>query len=276
MDDNNTLQATLVPHPRHSRLELRICEKAIDVVIISCIEDNSLQWHRIELDAAATSPIKSLEDAVYRNPLLLADFNAIDVLIATKRRLVVPAAHADNDNIRSMFEQLYPDAKLEVVINPIGDNGDVIAIADDADRINFIRRTFNNPKIADRITPLCRYFGIKNRLGNAGKFHVHLADNTIDIIAYGADGLLMANTFESTAVTDDLYYTLAAAKSLNFDNNNDQMLLSGDADRREALIPLLRKHISYVMPMIFPSAMFKAGKDSLSAPFELITLPLCE
>jgi hypothetical protein len=124
--------------------------------------------------------------------------------------------------------------------------------------------------------PLCRYFGIKNRLGNAGKFHIHLSDESIDIIAYGADGLLMANTFASTDVNDDLYYVLAAARSLDFDNNNDQMLLSGNAARREALIPLLRRYISYVMPVIFPSAMFKAGKDSLSAPFELITLPLCE
>jgi hypothetical protein len=274
--DNDTLQATLVQHPQHSRLALRVCDTAIDVVVISSIEDNSLQWHRINLDAAAASPLKALEDAVYANPLLLADFGAIDVLVSTKRRLIVPAEAADADNLHSMFAQLYPGSNLDIITSTIDSNGTVIAIADDAERVNFIRRTFNNPHIADRIAPLCRYFGIKNRLGNAGKFHVHLADNTIDIIAYGSEGLLMANTFESTSVTDDLYYVMLAAQALSFDNNNDQMLLSGDADRREALIPLLRKYVSYVMPLIFPSAMFKAGKDSLSAPFELITLPLCE
>jgi hypothetical protein len=274
--NNSPLQASLVPHPQLSRLALRVCNNAIDVVVISGVEDNSLIWHRIDLDAAAETPLKALEDAVYQNPLLLADFSAIDVLIDTPRRLVVPAHAAAADSIEKMFAELYPDEQYEIITTPIDSNGTTIAIADDVERINFIRRTFNNPHIADRIVPLCRYFGIKNRLGNAGKFHIHLSDESIDIIAYGADGLLMANTFASTDANDDLYYVLAAARSLDFDNNNDQMLLSGNAARREALIPLLRRYISYVMPVIFPSAMFKAGKDSLSAPFELITLPLCE
>lgn len=274
--DNDSLQASIVQHPQHSRMELLISDNAIDVVVISCIEDNSLIWHRIPLDAAAASPFKALEDAVYQNPLLLADFSSIDVLISTKRRLVIPAAQANTDNINSMFTQLYPDFNFEVITSVIDNAGTTIAIADYAERIGFIRRTFNNPHIAERIVPLCRYFGIKNRLGNAGKFHVHLSDYAIDLIAFNSDGLIMANTFPSTNVNDDLYYILAAAKHLCFDNSNDQMLLSGNAARREQLIPLLRRHISYVMPLIFPSAMFKAGKDSLSAPFELITLPLCE
>lgn len=274
--NNSPLQTSLVPHPQHSRLALRLCNNAIDVVVISGIEDNSLIWHQITLDAAASSPLKALEDAVYQNPLLLADFGAIDVLIDSPRRLVIPAREANPDNIDNMFAELYPDVKYEVIASKIDSNGTTIAIADDAERVNFIRRTFNNPHIADRIVPLCRYFGIKNRLGNAGKFHIHLSDNSIDVIAYGSEGLLMANTFASADVNDDLYYVMAAARALDFDNNNDQMLLSGNATRREALIPLLRRYVSYVMPVIFPSSMFKAGKDSLSAPFELITLPLCE
>jgi hypothetical protein len=244
--------------------------------VISCVEDNSLIWHRIKLDPAAESPVKALEDAIYQNPMLLVDFSAIDILIDSKRRMVFPADQADPDNINRVFAELYPELKFEIVTSTVYTDGTVVAIADDEERIKFLRRTFNNPRIADRIAPLCQYFGIKNRLGNAGKFHVHLSQNSIDIIAFGTEGLLMANTFESDNVNDDLYYILAAARALSFDNSNDQMLLSGDTARREELIPLLRQYVGYVMPVIFPSAMFKAGKDSLSAPFELITIPLCE
>ncbi len=274
--DDTSLQPSLVPHPRHSRLALRLCNDYIDVVVISCVEDNSLIWHRIKLDPAAESPVKALEDAIYQNPMLLVDFSAIDILIDSKRRMVFPADQADPDNINRVFAELYPELKFEIVTSTVYTDGTVVAIADDEERIKFLRRTFNNPRIADRIAPLCQYFGIKNRLGNAGKFHVHLSQNSIDIIAFGTEGLLMANTFESDNVNDDLYYILAAARALSFDNSNDQMLLSGDTARREELIPLLRQYVGYVMPVIFPSAMFKAGKDSLSAPFELITIPLCE
>jgi hypothetical protein len=45
---------------------------------------------------------------------------------------------------------------------------------------------------------------------------------------------------------------------------------------REAIMPELRRYINYVMPVIFPSAMFRAGREAMNAPFELIVLPLCE
>ena len=68
----------------------------------------------------------------------------------------------------------------------------------------------------------------------------------------------------------------AAARELEFDNSTDRLIVSGDADIRDRLLPLLRKYVSYVMPMIFPSDIFKLGRDALNAPFELIAIPLLD
>jgi hypothetical protein len=53
-------------------------------------------------------------------------------------------------------------------------------------------------------------------------------------------------------------------------------LVCGDVALREQIMPELRRFVNYVMPVIFPSTMFRAGKEALNAPFELILLPLCE
>ena len=63
---------------------------------------------------------------------------------------------------------------------------------------------------------------------------------------------------------------------LNLDDSNDEMLIAGNNSAREAITTTLREYLAYVMPVIFPSEMFKAGKDALNAPFDLIVLPICE
>jgi hypothetical protein len=123
---------------------------------------------------------------------------------------------------------------------------------------------------------MIRYFGYKNRLGNTSKFHVNLSANKVDIIGYKSNDLTVVNSIESHSAIDVLYYVQAIANQVKFDTENDQMYLSGDPTLREEVMPLLRRYISYVMPVIFPSDMFKAGKESMLAPFELIALALCE
>lgn len=273
--ERDSLSPEMVSQPRHSRLSILVSKSGADVVISSSIEDNSLLWKHLPFDNVASSTVRAFEELIYDNPLLLSEFGAVNVLIGTDRFLVVPNSITESDNLETMFSELYPDQRSELICNAI-DEQTSIAMAVDPSLTGFIRRTFNNVGICHRLVPMVKYFGLKNKLGNSGKFHAHLADKTIDIIAFGNDGLLMANTFYAPETSDALYYILTSAKYLNFDNSSDQMLLSGSAPRRELLLPLLRKYVNYAMPAIFPSAMFKAGKDSLSAPFELMTLPFCD
>jgi hypothetical protein len=56
----------------------------------------------------------------------------------------------------------------------------------------------------------------------------------------------------------------------------DEIILAGDPASRAALSPLLRRYVRYVMPAIFPSTMFRAGRAALRTPFELVVAPLVE
>lgn len=274
------LDPSLVPRPELCRLAMRVAPSGLDVVIVSIINDNSLIWRHLPFAGNSVDggiDIKAFEDTVYDNRLLLSEFTAIDVIIDTRRFMAIPAEKATEDYCEEVFAELYPDsADDEVIISEATEDAAIAAFVPTA-LTAFIRRTFGvRARIYHRMAPLCRFFSIKNKLGNNGKLHVHIDNNRADIIAIDREGLLMANTFAITNEMDALYYTLAAARSLDFDNSTDRVIISGDTEIRDHLLPLMRKYVSYAMPMIFPSDIFKLGRDALSAPFELIALPLLD
>ena len=86
---------------------------------------------------------------------------------------------------------------------------------------------------------------------------------------------MMANTFDAPEASDAAYFIVAVRKMLNLPDDAETML-AGSAKLREQVSPILRQFPAQVMPVIFPSEMFRAGKESLSSPFDLIILPLCE
>jgi len=276
------LNKDLIPDTAHHRLSLLIDERGFDAVIFSPLEDNSLIHERVDFALSPKHPLAALEDAVYDNPLLLADFESTVILIDTPRFLVIPRAEAGRAD--DMLRALYPspadepslmlDDDFETVVSDLPEADAVIAMAAGRKLVSFFKRSFNLPVIAHRLTPLVRYFSHRTRFGNSGKLHLHLRRDGADIIAFNGASLLMANSFACSAADDAAFFALSAADMLGFDTDTDRMLISGALSQRELLMSRLRKYIPMVMPVIFPSEMFRVGKAALSAPLELITIPL--
>ena len=170
----------------------------------------------------------------------------------------------------------FPSFEGEIVPCEISEQGAIILMGVETEIIAFLRRTFNNPRLHHHLSPLCKYFFHKNNHGNSTKMYACLHSGKIDVIAVTSRGLKFANTFDYHNAIDAVYYIMASRQMLGMDNANDEMFLSGSPSAREAIAETLRKYINYVMPVIFPSAIFKAGKEAMKAPFDLVVLPLCE
>lgn len=270
------LDKDLIKEPRLWRLALRIDKKMLHVVLFCKVEDNSLIYRQIPLDQAAPSMQKAIEEAIYDNPLLLSDFAHIDCIVESATFTIVPSEISDTELRRRIFNEIFPSFDGSIVENELSELKSTILMGLNEQLVNFLRRTFNNPCILHHLTPLCTYFNRKNRMGNSGKMYAYLRTDRLDILSFGKDSLRLANTFAFRDSMDAVYYILACREMLHLDPSSDEMLIAGDTSLREAIAPTLREYLAYVMPVIFPSAMFKAGKDALNAPFDLIVLPLCE
>lgn len=272
------LTSDLVPDTRHHRLALMIEPAAVEVVLHSTVEDNSLIHARIALDATITDHLRAVEEAIYANPLLLNGcFGRVDCLCHGNSYAMVPAqAAADDDRLQAMAEALFGHDAVaggEVICDDV-DGVQSLAFCSSESLVSFLRRTFSNPTIHHRVTPLLRYFRGQRHHSAAGKMYVHFSPGRVDVIVYGNDTVKFVNTFNVREPLDAVYYILAARKLCQLSADTDELILAGDAESRKAVMPLLRRYVAKVLPAIFPSALYRAGREALTSPFELTVLPL--
>lgn len=261
--------------PRLWRLYLRLGEKRLDAMLYNVATDNTLIHRVFPLDNP-DGRLKALEDVIYDNPILLGDFQSVDIIVESMTFTIIPAEITDPGLQRAIFDSQLPgNLDCEMILSHIGEQNAVIAAGIDSETARFLRRTFNNPPLHHHLAPLCHYFYDKSRIGNAGKMYAHLREGYLDLLLFGRDTLRLANTYATRDTMDAVYYIIAARQQLGLNPDSDELLLAGDHNLREAVTPVLREYLAYVMPAIFPSTMYRAGKEALKAPFDLIVMPLC-
>ncbi|WP_297070653.1 DUF3822 family protein [uncultured Duncaniella sp.] len=265
-----------IESPEIRNLLLRLSHDALDVVIYSIVEDNSLIYRRFALDTASTSWIGAIQNVIYDHPALLSDFRRVYCVVETRDYTVVPAQCESEEQRRLLFDTAYPDSKLEMTADDTGTVNALVLTGIEPELRGFINRTFQRVTVVSHIAALCRYAAINGTHGNKVKMIANIRQDSIDVVITDGRRLLMANTFSYHNPEDAVYYLLAIRQRLGLDERNDELLLAGDQELRDRLTPMLRNFVARVVPIIFPPQMFKAGKDAMLAPFELITLPLCE
>lgn len=274
MPGSDTLTKDLVARPPLWRLAMRVGAQALDVAINTPLEDHALIYRHFDLDAGM-EPLAAFEDLIYDNPLLLADFGKVDVLIDTPRFTLVPS-EIHSDEVRAdIVQAIWPDPSLATLAQELP-TGDTLLMAADAGLVSFVRRTFPEGRILHPIGVLATYFAARSGQGNASKLFCRLRPGGVDMVGMAQGRLAVATQAEATTPEDMAYFILATAQTCGMSLDADELCLYGHADLREQVAPLLRPLARYVMPVIFPSEIFKAGKDALQAPFELMILPLCE
>lgn len=253
------LTPDMVSEPGLHRLVLSIGTDSLQALIVSRVNENSVLYRSIPLAADARS-VTALEEAVYANPLLTADFHSVDIVIDNNRFFFMDARKAeDASEVNRRIELLWPAGQqtmeLAPLVNEVETDRTVLVTAVERALTAFVRRTWHRPVIRHRMAVLTRYHGLKNHLGNMGKIHAYVMPDRLDLMIYGREGLYMANSFKINGTDDAAFYTLAAAKHFDFDNETDRLLVEGVPAAREALIESLRRFVVTVLPQIRPSGL---------------------
>lgn len=264
-------------HSQMWRLSLRLDEKGLKFILHSVVEENSLIYRDIRFSDNGESYLKRLENVIYDNPVFLQEFKKVSVIIESSSFVIIPNEYiVDNESTTTFFNFSFPDFQGQIIINEMQRCKSSIVFGVENGVESFLQRTFDNPSIQHHIAPLCEYFHRKSRLGNVSKLYAYISDNYLSICLFNDNGLMLANCFKCRHANDAVYYILNCWQTFKLDVLTDELQISGDKNMRDELMPMLRKYITYVMPTIFPSALFKDGQDALKVPFDLIVLPLCE
>lgn len=273
--NTQTLTKELVPNTSLVQLNLRLSDSFLDVALYNPFEDNSMILRSFPLEGDKATRLKQTEAAIYDNPLLLCEFQKTNILVENDRFIIVPS-EIDPSTHGKLLHIAHPtdDDTYTSVSTDIPTLGVSILTAIDERTSNFLHRTFNNAPIISHLAPLMKYFQSKIPEGNTVKMLANLREGALDIIVMSHSRLILANRFSFDDINDAAYYILACAQHCM--PAPEEILLSGTRETRDNVTPLVRRFHPYVMPLIFPSEIYRAGAAAVNSPFDLVIMPLCE
>lgn len=136
-----------------------------------------------------------------------------------------------------------------VQYNILHKNNTVVLFGMDKSACSFLREQYPGVKFYSQASPFIEFFSSKSRLGNSRKMYAHLRKDAVDVYGYERGRLLLANSFECRSTPDRVYYLLYIWKQLGFEQERDELHLTGDLNDKELLLPELRKFIRQVFIM---------------------------
>ncbi len=177
-------------------------------------------------------------------------FRRINVLIADNRYTLIPLEFFEDEQAETVFYHNHTKRENETVqYNILPKSNVVVLFGIDKSVCAFLHEQYPDPKFFSQSSPLIEYFGEKSRTRNDRKLYAHLRREAIDVYAFEHGRLLLANTFACKETSDRLYYLLYIWKQLGFDQEHDELHLTGNLDDKEALLTELQKFIRHAFVM---------------------------
>lgn len=267
------LSTAAIANPRLWRLgmELDVAAGVLDVAAVSTIGEEAALSRRIEL-AQGVEPLRSLEDAVYDNPMLLADFDRITLLLRTPAFAVMPR-DANADEVALLARTASGKDHQALLRTPIAGTDAGIVCAYDSDIAAFVGRTFADARVMHSLVPFVAYFAAKAPTrGPGAKVFCSMRADGVDLAAF--DGVrFMGATSYTYGADDAAYYAAALAQVLGIASGALHFYVAGAPAERDALASRLREFAPHVLPWNLP-VMGSTQADNM--PFTLQILPLCE
>lgn len=265
---NRRLTQDLIADTSLWRLEVRIAPDSLSALLLGPMSaDNSVIAHSEPLP---DSTLKTLENAIYDNPLLLADFQSVTVIISTSQLVQVPEGLSAPMRER-IAEAMLPDcdAPRRPVVAPMP-GGELIAEVD-SETLNFLHRTFPDARLTLSLSVDARWLDYYNRSrGDSAQLYALCYPDELKILTFNSCGaLVFANRFDAFSAADCAYYILAAAGS-------DPMPISvgGSPDLRNSVIEQLRLAApgAQFMPLTLPDSLLSVRRQAPEICDDLIFL----
>lgn len=192
----------------------------------------------------------NLKQAFLELEWLKKPFRRVNVIAASKRFTLVPLEYFEDELAETFFYHNQPDKENETVLyNILHRSSAVVLFGMDKSACNYLREQYNNLKFYSQVTPFMEYITTLNQTGLRHRLYINLRNKAIDTFAYQGTKLLLANSFDCRNLSDFLYYILYLWKQLSFNQETDELYLTGSIAGKEQLTSELKKFIGKVSDM---------------------------
>ena len=230
-------------------LSIRLSTDGFSFSIYNPIHDDSFSVIEKEIDTSL-SLTANLKAVFHESDFLGHSYKRVNIMLASKRFTIVPLDLFEEEQADLLFYHNHQKRENETVIyNILKKNNVVIVFGIDRSAYSFLTEQYPEARFYSQSTPLIEYFSVKSRLGNSKKMYVSVREEGIDIYCFERGHLLLANSFECSHTEDRISYLLYAWKQLEFNQERDELHLTGTLPDKEILMNELRKFILQVFIM---------------------------
>ncbi|WP_300725810.1 DUF3822 family protein [uncultured Bacteroides sp.] len=205
-------------------------------------------------------------------------FKQTNILIHTSRYTPVPLEFFEDEQSETLFYQNLPKQNNELILcNVLGKSNVVILFSIDKLTHLYLSEKFPDARFFSTVSPQIEYFCTRSKKGNNDKLFANLHNNSMDVFGFIKGRLQLVNSYSVTTREDRCYYLLNIWKQVGFDQETDELHLTGMPEQRNQLMDALKRYIRHIF-IINPQADFNESHTSRieEIPFDIQSLLICE
>ena len=186
--------------------------------------------------------VKSLLE---KDEVLSADFNFVKIILASQKSVFVPNALFDKTKINSILNFNVHVSETEQVLYNELKNGIHNVYAFDKELFNLISSKFKTAKYYNQASVILAN-NIHKKSINKKRIIVDVNSAFFDILYIENNELIFRNTFDYTNETDFVFYVISVLDKFKFDNENDELNITGTVSIKSKETELLKKYLKKI------------------------------
>lgn len=190
----------------------------------------------------------NLKKIIRQTEWLNNSFGKVNVLLENTRQMTIPLDFFEDEQAEDFFYHSFHSVDNEIVsYNVVSNNNIVVIYGMDQSTKAFLQEKFPNAKFYSKTTALLNHYGKKKDESNHKQLIVHIDKSICTLMAYEDGHLLLCNAQSFTQQTDVAFHSLACWRSLNMNQEEDELHLSGEVENIEELRHILQKYLQHVI-----------------------------
>ena len=205
-------------------------------------------------------------------------FKKTNIIIHSQRYTIVPLDMFDDESMECTFYQNLTEKKNETILcNILSNSNSVVIFSLDKLTHVYLSEYFHDVRFFSSISPQIEHITANSKLNDRKKLFININNGYIDVIASDRGKLLLANTFHAQSYNDIIYFILNIWQQIGFDQEKDELHISGTEETCKVIIPELQKYIKYVLNTSLQSEFNRSTETNPGQiPFDVQSLILCE
>lgn len=263
----------LLNHSEQYTLSIRLSTDGFSFSVYCPSMEPSFRYFPFAVNRGLSMMANVKEMLLQHDDLFQQKFRQIRIYVADARYVAVPLELFSTEKMEMLYTQTQPlTAGHTVLFNELPRTHVVMLFSLHKAVHQLLLDRFPEAKFYASVAPLTEYFAGKSFLGNCKKLYAYLQEGQLTVVGLEHGKLLLLNSFPCKQSTDYLYYLLYIWKTLELDQQRDELHLVGLTHVRKLLAHELQKFIRQVYH-VNPSAEFNRMEYSRveEMPFDLQT-----